>query len=122
MRGCGQRVERSGFGDKAENGFGVPLPGEHGNAGQHLVRVLPDASYLLCISLGILRMLFNALHLYFKDFPVLFIQLVLVLRPQILEDGVVNDENDCACQVEQADKGRVLRIMDRIEHEHHHKE
>ena len=122
MCGCGQRVKCRGFGYKAKNGFGVPFSGKRSNAGQHLVSVLPDTSYLRRISLGILRMLFNALHLYFKNFPVLFIQLILVLRPQVLENGVVNDENDSACQVEQAGEGWVLRIMNRIEYEHHHKE
>ena len=81
MGGWGQKVKRRGFGYKVKDGFGIPLPGKHSNAGQHPVSVLPDALYFLRISFGIFCVLFNTLHLYFQDLPVLLIHLVLILCP-----------------------------------------
>lgn len=49
-------------------------------------------------------MLFNALHLYFQNFHVPLIQLVLILCQKVLEDRIVNDKNDSACQVKQDNK------------------
>ena len=56
--------------------------------------ILPDELYFFGVPFRIFNMFFYALYLDFQNLTVLFIHLILILSPQILENGIINDGDD----------------------------
>ena len=82
------------FGYKIKDGISISFFSQGSDIGQHLVSILPDKLYFRCIPFRIFNMFLYALQLHFQNLPVLFIHLILILCPQILENSIINDGND----------------------------
>ena len=122
MSGSANPVQLSWFGYKIKDGLRISFFSKSSDTGQHLVSILPDERYFFGVPFRIINMFFNALYLDFQNLTVLFIHLILILCPQILENSIINDGDDSTWEVEQKWKSRVLCVMDRIECKRHHKE